>query len=100
MNELRLARGFGGLGIGMVEAMHPDLYRAVATHRIHLQRPWNELTAHFSADVLLSLLGHCLVASGQATLIVVELQIVGKERDELFHVAPIIGIEERIVERR
>jgi hypothetical protein len=38
--------------------------------------------------------------AGQATLIVIELQIVRKERDELFHSAPVIGIEECAIQRR
>src|SRR2546428_10173924 len=64
----------------VVEAMDTHLDRAVAIHGIHLQRPGNELSAHFAADVRLYALGQALPAQGHPTLVVVELHVVGDER--------------------
>src|SRR5712692_2183531 len=79
VNELRLAGGLALLRIGVVEAMNADLKRAIAVHGIHFQRPWNKLSPHFAADVVLNAFGQLLPAEGHSTLIVIELHIVYEE---------------------
>ena len=72
----------------VVEAMDAHLDRAVALHVIHLQRTGNEFAGRFAADILLYAVGQCGLAESEATLIVVKLDIIDKERTELRRAAP------------
>src|SRR5713226_562086 len=83
----------------VVEAVHPHLHRAIALHVIDLQRPRNQFPRHFVADILLDAIGQFLPAERHAALIMIELHVVYEECRELFQVAPVIGIEQRHIQR-
>jgi hypothetical protein len=74
--------------------MDAHLDRAIALHVIHLQRPWNEFAGRFAADILFDAVGQCGLAEGDATLIVVKLDILDKERAELLQIATVVGVEQ------
>ena len=101
VNELRFA-GCLDPHFRLVEAMNPRLNRAIAVHRMNLERSGDQFPAHFAADVLFDLVGHGLAAYGESSFIVIELHIVRKERFELFDIAPVIGSrsEQLAVQRR
>jgi len=83
MNELPFTDALCFLMSRMVETMDAHLDRAIALHVIHLQRPWNEFAGSFAADILFDAVGQRGLAEGDATLIVVKLDILDKERAEL-----------------
>lgn len=100
VNESSLTGRLGLFRLWMMKAMNTQLDGAIAAQGIDLERPWNELPAHFAADVLLYAFGQILPADAQSIQIVIELHIVYEERAEFFQIAPVKGIEERGVQRR
>src|SRR5580692_4268691 len=94
MNELAFTDGLGILMSRVMEAMDTHLDRAIALHVIHLQRPWNEFTGRFTADILFYAVGQCGFAEGEATLVVVKLDILDKEGAELLQIATVVGVEQ------
>ena len=53
VNKLCLTRRLCVLPPWMVKAVNTHLNRAITIHGIHLERSWNELSAHLAADVVL-----------------------------------------------
>lgn len=77
---------------GMMKAVHARFNRAVSLHVEGLHA--DEFSRGFSADVLLHAVGKGVLAQGDATLIVVELNIVHKEGRKLLQVAFVVGVEQ------
>jgi len=99
MNELAFTDALGFLMSRVVEAVDAHLDRAIALHVIHLQSAWNEFAGRFAADILLDAVGQCRFADGDTALIVVKLDIVDKERAELFQIATVIGVKQGSIQR-
>jgi hypothetical protein len=99
MNELAFADPFGVVMAWMVKAMNASLEKAITLHVVNLQRPGNEFAGDLAADVFLDAVGQGRFAQGNASLIVVELDVVHEEGLELVQVALVVGVEKRSVER-
>src|SRR5258707_6946177 len=93
MDELGLADRFGSLVSRMVEAVYTDLHRAVFGNGIHLQRPRHKFSGHFAADVVLDALHQSLPSAAQASFIVINLKIVGKQHSEFFQIEWVVAVE-------
>lgn len=85
---------------GVAEAVLADLHRAVAFERVYLQGPGLQIPAHLAADVLLHRIDHGLPPAAESGLVVVELQVLGEERGQLFQIAAVVGVEHLAFERR
>ncbi len=83
MNEFSFPNRLCLLVPRVVEAVHTHLNRAIALHGMDLQRPRNEFSGHFAADILLYAIGQFLSAESHAALIVVELHVIDEEAAEL-----------------
>src|SRR5713226_7275862 len=79
MDELGLADRLGSLLPRMVETVYTDFHRAVVGNGIHLQRPRHKFPGHFAADVVLDAFYQSLPSAAQASLIVIELQIIRQQ---------------------
>src|SRR4029077_9108428 len=98
MNELALTDALGFLMSRVVETMDAHLDGAIALHVIDLERAWNEFAGRFAADILLDAVGQCGLAEGDATLIMIKLDILDKKRAELLQIATVVGVEEGGIE--
>jgi hypothetical protein len=88
-----LAFSVSDLGVsGMVEAMHAGFEQAVSLHVKNLQRTRDEFARGIATDVLLHAFGQGRGAERNASLIVVELYVVDKERLEFLQIAFVAGI--------
>ena len=99
VDEAGFAHAFRVFMAGMVEAVDTDFDGAVSLHVVDLQRSRDEFSSHFAADVFLDAVGQCRSAERDPALIVIKLDVVGKQRRKLFEVAAIVGIEESGIER-
>jgi hypothetical protein len=98
VNEL--ARAGGSVRLGVVETVNADLQQAIALHVMGLERAGDELPPYIAtADILLDAFREVLFAKGNATLIVIELDIACKEGAEFLEIAAVIGIEKGRVKR-
>src|SRR5579859_207166 len=100
VNEAGLSHAFGVFVAGMVEAVDAHFDRAVSLHVVNLQSSGNKFASHFATDVFFDAVCERYSAERDASLIVVELNVIGEERRKLFEVAVIVGIEESGIERR
>src|ERR1700704_5006310 len=92
VNEFRLADRLRILVSRMVETMDTDLHRAVFGNGVNLNRPGNEFSSHFAADIVLNTFHQSLPSDTQAAFIVIELQIVCQQRSEFLQIAMVIGV--------
>ena len=94
--ELGDARG-SGVAV-FEEAVGADLDGADALHGVDAEGAGGELAGDVAADVFPDGLGEGGVAEGDASLVVIELDVVGDERGEFGEVAAVVGVEEGGVE--
>src|SRR6266850_2832064 len=80
VNELRLTHRLALFVPGMVETVNADLHRAVVRDGVDLKCPGNKFPGHLAADVVLHTLNERFPSAAQATLVVIELQIIGQKR--------------------
>src|SRR5258708_18297171 len=91
LNELRLTH----ITVPRVmEAVHPNLHRAVSMQRIHLQRSGDQLPCHLSADVLFNGVQKRLLPHRQPRLVMIKLQVIGDERSQPLDIACVVSIEQ------
>lgn len=89
----------GGDGVAIFEeAVRAHLDRADAFHGIDLEGAGGELPGDVAADVLADAFGEGGVAEGDAALVVVELNVFGKEGGEFGEVAAVVRVEDGGVE--
>lgn len=96
-DELRFSdvAGFAG----MVEAVNSDFDGSEVGDGVNLQGSGNEFPGDLAADVVLYGVNERLPSDGEASLVVVELQVPGHQRAESRQVAVIVGVEELRIER-
>lgn len=100
VNETGFAHAFGVFMARVMEAVGAHFDGAIPLHVVNLQCSGNEFASRFSANVLLHAFRERHFTERDAALIVVELDVVGKERGKFLEVAAIVRIEERGIERR
>src|SRR5215467_4017612 len=100
VNKAGLAYAFGVLMPGVMETVDTHFDRTISLHVVDLQCSGDEFARRFAANVFLYAVCERHLTESDAALIVVELDIVGKERRKLFKVAAIVGIEESSIECR
>ena len=93
VNELGLADRAGVLVSRVMETVDADLDRAVVGDRVDLERPGDEFSGDFAADVVLDPFDESWASAAQSGLVVIELQVVGQERSEFLQITVVVGVE-------
>jgi hypothetical protein len=79
---------------GVMEAVSSELYCAIVSEGIDLQRSGYELSGDFAADVVLDAVDERLAAACQAGFVVIELEVFRDQGGERCQIAVVIGVEE------
>lgn len=95
VDKLAFAKRLCVIVAGVVEEVCSHLNRANAFHGMNLQRAFQKLARDLAADVVFDAFRQLRFAESDAALVVVELDVIGKERGEIRQVAGVVGFKKR-----